>query len=295
MHFSTAALFGRYQDSGMDAPLRAIADMLQKAGLSVVLDKDTAIHTGIKEYPSLEIDEMAGTVDLAIVMGGDGTVLGVGRKLSPYNIPILGINHGRLGFITDIPMEGAKVALEAVLEGKYNKEKRSLLSGEVIRDNKVLTSDLAINDVVLNRSGYGGMIEIEVSYNDYLMYNQRADGLIVSTPTGSTAYALSANGPILHPELGAFLLVPVAPQTLSARPIVVSDEGVLTMTLQDISRGGYGASVHFDMQTWTNLHVGDQVVVKKAQHKMTFLHPIGYSFFDTLRQKMNWNIMPKTN
>ena len=154
---------------------------------------------------------------------------------------------------------------------------------------------MAINDVVLNRSGYGGMIEIEVSYNDYLMYNQRADGLIVSTPTGSTAYALSANGPILHPELGAFLLVPVAPQTLSARPIVVSDEGVLTMTLQDISRGGYGASVHFDMQTWTNLHVGDQVVVKKAQHKMTFLHPIGYSFFDTLRQKMNWNIMPKTN
>ena len=293
MHFSTAALFGRYQDPGMDAPLRAMAELLKKAGLSVVPDKDTAIHTGLNDYPSLEIDEMAGTVDLAIVMGGDGTVLGVGRKLSPYNIPILGINHGRLGFITDIPMESAKVAIEAVLDGKYSKEDRSLISGEVIRDDAVLTKDLAINDVVLNRSGYGGMIEIEVNYNGSLMYNQRADGLIVATPTGSTAYSLSANGPVMHPELEALLLVPVAPQTLSARPIVVPDTGVLTLTLQDISRGGYGANVHFDMQTWTNLHVGDKVVVKKAQHKMTFLHPIGYSFFGTLRQKMHWNVMPK--
>ncbi|NLP32268.1 MAG: NAD kinase [Oligella ureolytica] len=293
MHFSTAALFGRYQDPGMDAPLRAMAELLKKAGLSVLLDKDTAIHTGLSDYPSLEVDEMAGTVDLAIVMGGDGTVLGVGRKLSPYNIPILGINHGRLGFITDIPMENAKTAIEAVLDGKYSKEDRSLLSGEVIRDNAVLTKDLAINDVVLNRSGYGGMIEIEVNYNDSLMYNQRADGLIVATPTGSTAYSLSANGPVMHPGLDAFLLVPVAPQTLSARPIVVPDTGILTLTLQDISRGGYGANVHFDMQTWTNLHIGDKVVVKKAQHKMTFLHPIGYSFFGTLRQKMHWNVMPK--
>ncbi|NLJ52158.1 MAG: NAD kinase [Alcaligenaceae bacterium] len=293
MHFSTAALFGRYQDSGMDAPLRAMAELLKSAGLSVVLDKDTAIHTKIKEYPSLEIDDMAGKVDLAVVMGGDGTVLGVGRKLSPYGIPILGINHGRLGFITDIPMENATGALEAVLDGKYSKEQRSLLSGEVIRDDAILTKDLAINDVVLNRSGYGGMIEIEVNYNDSLMYKQRADGLIVSTPTGSTAYSLSANGPIMHPALEAFLLVPVAPQTLSARPIAVPDSGILTLTLQDISRGGYGANVHFDMQTWTNLHVGDKVVVKKAQHKMTFLHPIGYSFFGTLRQKMNWNIMPE--
>ena len=294
MHFSTAALFGRYQDPGMDAPLRAMAELLKKAGLSVLLDKDTAIHTGLSDYPSLEVDEMAGTVDLAIVMGGDGTVLGVGRKLSPYNIPILGINHGRLGFITDIPMENAKTAIEAVLDGKYSKEDRSLLSGEVIRDNAVLTKDLAINDVVLNRSGYGGMIEIEVNYHDSLMYNQRADGLIVATPTGSTAYSLSANGPVMHPGLDAFLLVPVAPQTLSARPIVVPDTGILTLTLQDISRGGYGANVHFDMQTWTNLHIGDKVVVKKAQHKMTFLHPIGYSFFGTLRQKMHWNVMPKT-
>lgn len=276
----------------MDAPLRRMAEILKSAGLSVVLDKDTAIHTGLKEYPSIEAVEMGGKVDLAVVMGGDGTVLGVGRKLSPYNIPILGINHGRLGFITDIPMENATEALEAVLDGKFSKESRSLLSGEVIRDDAVLTSDLAINDVVLNRSGYGGMIEIEVLYNDSLMYKQRADGLIVSTPTGSTAYSLSANGPIMHPALEAFLLVPVAPQTLSARPIVVPDNGILTLTLQDISRGGYGASVHFDMQTWINLHVGDKVVVKKARHQMTFLHPIGYSFFGTLRNKMNWNVMP---
>ena len=126
----------------MDTPLRRMAEILKHAGLSVVLDKDTAIHTGVKEYPAIEASEMGGKVDLAVVMGGDGTVLGVGRKLSPYNIPILGINHGRLGFITDIPMENATEALEAVLEGKFSKESRSLLSGEVIRDEAVLTSCL---------------------------------------------------------------------------------------------------------------------------------------------------------
>lgn len=293
MHFSTVAIFGRHQDAGMDAPLKAMAKFLQNAGLKVVIEHSTALNTDITEYPSLYIDEMAGTVDLAIVMGGDGTVLGVGRKLSPYNIPILGINHGRLGFITDIPMENAKGAIEALLDGQFNREERTLLQGAVIRNGEVLTEDLAINDIVLNRSGYGGMIEFEVKFDDQLMYNQRADGLIVATPTGSTAYSLSANGPILHPSLHAFLLVPVAPQTLSARPIVVPDAGVLTITLQDISRGGYGANIHFDMQSWTNLHVGDQMVVKKAQHKMTFIHPIGYSFFSTLRQKLHWNIMPK--
>ena len=141
MHFSTAALFGRYQDSGMDAPLRQMAEILKSAGLTVVLDKDTAIHTGITEYPALEVVDMAGTVDLAVVMGGDGTVLGVGRKLSPHNIPILGINHGRLGFITDIPVENA-TAFEAVLSGQYNKESRSLLSGAVVRDEEILTTTL---------------------------------------------------------------------------------------------------------------------------------------------------------
>ncbi|MDO5678779.1 MAG: NAD kinase [Pelistega sp.] len=293
MHFSTVALFGRYQDSGMDGPLRELAKVLEQAHVNVLIEQATADNTQVHEYPTASVEEIGQTADLAIVMGGDGTMLGVARTLARYNVPLVGINHGRLGFITDIPVDRSIDAVKSVLEGKYESECRTLLEGSIIRDGKVLTSALALNDVVLNRAGRGGMIEISVDYNNEHMYKQRADGLIVSTPTGSTAYSLSANGPILHPTVNAFLLVPVAPQTLSNRPIAVPSDGVLTLTLSEISRAGTGANVHFDMQTWSDLQEGDQIVVKKASHQIEFLHPIGYSFFSTLRQKLHWNIMPE--
>lgn len=295
MHFSTVALFGRYQDSGMDAPLRELAQVLEKADIKVLIEEGTADNTGVREYTTASIEEIGDQADLAIVMGGDGTMLGVARTLAKHSIPLLGINHGRLGFITDIPVDRSIEAVKSVLEGKYESELRSLLEGSVVRDGKVLTSALALNDVVLNRAGRGGMIEISVAFNGEHMYSQRADGLIVSTPTGSTAYALSANGPILHPTVNAFLLVPVAPQTLSYRPIAVPSSGVLTLTLSEISRAGTGANVHFDMQTWSDLQEGDQIIVQKASHQIKFLHPIGYSYFSTLRKKLHWNIMPEVS
>lgn len=171
------------------------------------------------------------------------------RHLAPYGVPVVGINHGHLGFITDIPVQDAHGALTRVLEGNFQIEERMLLEGSAWRGDQQMYAASALNDVVLNRAGRGGMIEVRVELDGAFMYTQRADGLIIATPTGSTAYALSANGSILHPGMNAMVLVPVAPQTLSNRPIVIPDSGVLNMTLTAMGRVEVGASVHFDMQT----------------------------------------------
>jgi len=189
----------------------------------------------------------------------------------------------------------ALAALARVLEGSFQIEERMLLEGSVWRGDQKMYSASALNDVVLNRAGRGGMIEVRVELDGAFMYTQRADGLIIATPTGSTAYALSANGPILHPGMNAMVLVPVAPQTLSNRPIVIPDSGVLNMTLTAMGRVEVGASVHFDMQTWSDLQPGDRIVVQRAPYTIRFVHPEGYSFFSTLRRKLHWNLMPEAS
>lgn len=295
MHFPIVALIGRHQDTGLDAPLRAVAHMLAQAGRRVLIEADTASNTGVREYPVASLKEIGETASLAVVMGGDGTVLGAARTLAPYGVPLVGINHGRLGFITDVPLQEAHTALGRVIEGNYQAEDRMLLVGSVWRGDQLMYTAPALNDVVLNRAGRGGMIEVRVEVDGAFMYAQRADGLIIATPTGSTAYALSANGPILHPGLDAMVLVPVAPQTLSNRPIVIPGDGVLSMTLTAIGRVESGASVHFDMQTWSDLQPGDRIVVRRAPYTIRFVHPEGYSFFATLRRKLHWNLMPQAS
>jgi NAD+ kinase len=293
MHFKTVALIGRHQDSGVDAPLRKLAETIQAAGCDVIIESDTARNTGLTEYRIGDYDEIGKEADLAVVMGGDGTMLGASRMLAPSMVPLIGINHGRLGFITDILLQNATNALTSVIHGNFEIEERILLEGRVVRGGQTLFSGIALNDVVINRAGRGGMIELRVELDGTFMYSQRADGLIIATPTGSTAYALSANGPILHPKLNGILLVPVAPQTLSNRPIVIPDSGLLSMTITALGRVESGASVHFDMQTWSNCQPGDRIDVRRAQHKAQFIHPVGYSFFSTLRRKLQWNYMPQ--
>lgn len=293
MHFKTVALIGRYQDSGLDAPLRELSRTLQAAGCKVLIEAETAKNTGITDQPIASYDEIGQAADLAVVMGGDGTMLGAGRLLAPYSVPLIGINHGRLGFITDIPLQDATDALSSVIQGNFEIEERILLEGRVMRGNEVMFSGLALNDVVINRAGRGGMIELRIELDNAFMYTQRADGLIISTPTGSTAYALSANGPILHPQLNAMVLVPVAPQTLSNRPIVIPDTGLLSMTITALGRVESGASVHFDMQSWSECQPGDRIDVRRATDTLQFIHPAGYSFFSTLRRKLHWNRMPQ--
>ncbi|MEQ4618025.1 MAG: NAD kinase [Corticimicrobacter sp.] len=293
MHFPIVALIGRYQDTGLDAPLRELAALLSEAGRTVLVESRTAQNTGVNEYDCADIDEIGRRAHLAIVMGGDGTMLGAARELAPYGIPLVGINHGRLGFITDVPLQEVTRAVTDLLAGRFETEERIMLQGRVIRGDEVLFSATALNDVVLNRAGRGGMIEVRVEVNGVYMSTQRADGLIISTPTGSTAYALAANGPILHPALKAVTLVPIAPQSLSNRPIVLPDTSVLDMTLTAISRVETGASVHFDMQTLSELQAGDRIVVQRADHVLRLLHPVGYRFFSTLRRKLHWSQMPQ--
>ncbi len=293
MHFKTIAIVGRYQDSGLDAPVRRLAEVLETAGCKVLLEADTARNTGIVEYTTASYEEIGARADLAVIMGGDGTMLGAARQLARDHVPLIGINHGRLGFITDIPLQSANDALASVIQGNYEAEERALLEGRVVRDGETLFSGLALNDVVLNRAGRGGMIEVRVEFDGAFMYSQRADGLIIATPTGSTAYSLSANGPVVHPQLNAILLVPVAPQTLSNRPIVLPDNGTLALTITALGRVESGASVHFDMQTWSECQPGDRIDVRRAEDTVRFIHPTGYSFFSTLRRKLYWNHMPQ--
>lgn len=292
MHFKTVALIGRYQDSGLDAPLRALTQTLQSVGCTVLMEAATAQNTAIHDIRAVSYDEIGQHADLAIIVGGDGTMIGAARQLARSGIPLIGINHGRLGFITDIPLADAHEAIISVINGNYEAEDRSMLEGRVVRGDETLISGIALNDIVINRAGRGGMIELRVELDNVFMHRQRADGIIISTPTGSTAYALAANGPILHPSLNAILLVPVAPQTLSNRPVVVPESSTLSLTITTLGRVETGASVHFDMQTWSDCQPGDRIDVRRAQETVRFIHPTGYSFFSTLRQKLDWNRMP---
>jgi len=212
-------------------------------------------------------------------------MLGFGRKLAPFGIPLIGINQGRLGFITDIALDQIESTLAPMLEGHYTEDFRSLMVGKVIRDERCVFSTLAMNDVVVNRGATAGMVELRVEVNGHFLSNQRADGLIIASPTGSTAYALSSGGPIIHPALSGWVLVPIAPHTLSNRPIVLGNDAEIVIELVS----GKDASANFDMQSLASLTKGDRISVSKSEHQVRFLHPNGWSYFDTLRKKLHWN------
>ncbi len=286
--FATIALVGRYQTPGVAEAVSQIASFLRSAGRKVILESETAKATGLGDIEAASIPELGAYADLAIVLGGDGTMLGVARELAPFNVPLVGINHGRLGFITDVALRAWREALEPILNGDFDIEHRQLLCARILRGSTTVFSALALNDVVVGRSSGSRMIELDVSVNDLFMYTQRADGLIISTPTGSTAYSLSANGPILHPQLKGMVLVPVAPQALGSRPIVLPEDSVIRIQMRDASE----TRVHCDMQTFADLQDEDRVEVRRADHSIRFVHPPGYSYFDTLRRKLNWQALP---
>ncbi|MGV7247141.1 NAD kinase, partial [Caballeronia sp. M23-90] len=217
-----------------------------------------------------------------------GTMLGLGRQLAPYRTPLIGVNHGRLGFITDITLAEMQELVPQMLGGSFEREERTLLEARIVRDGQPIYHALAFNDVVVNRSGFSGMAELRVSVDGRFMYNQRSDGLIVATPTGSTAYALSSSGPILHPQLGGFVLVPIAPHSLSNRPIVLPDDSQVDIQII----GGRDVNVNFDMQSFTAVELNDTIEVRRSRHTVPVLHPVGYSHYATLRKKLHWNEYP---
>jgi len=286
--FNTVAIIGKHGDSGAGSALLELAAFLEKRGHRLLADPVTAQDLSMANISSMTTEEIGQNADVAIVLGGDGTMLGIARQLAPFNVPLIGVNQGRLGFMTDIPAERMLPALSEVLDGKLVSEARSLLEGVVIREGKEIFHAVAFNDVVVSRGTGAGMVELCVKVDGHFMYNQRSDGLIISTPTGSTAYALSAGGPLLHPGLNGIVLVPIAPHALSNRPIVLSDGCEIHIELAS----GRDCSVNFDMQSLTTLQHFDCVVVRRSKHSVHFLHPEGWSYYDTLREKLHWNEYP---
>ncbi len=283
--FRHVALIGKYQAQGSRAALEDIAVFLHAQGCDVAIEEDTANNTGLTQFPILNADCIGAQCDLALVLGGDGTMLGIGRRMAQFGIPLVGINQGRLGFITDIAFEDYQQTLRPMLCGEYQEDRRWMMQAKVIRDGRCVFNATAMNDVVVNRGATSGMVELRVEVDGRFVANQRADGLIIASPTGSTAYALSAGGPLLHPSIGGLLLVPIAPHTLSNRPIVLSDSGEIAIEIVS----GRDASANFDMQSLASLMRGDRIIVKRSDHQMRFLHPTGWSYFDTLRKKLHWN------
>jgi NAD+ kinase len=289
--FRQVALIGKYQAavSGstaatMRAALEDIAHFLHSQGCDVVFERDTAAVAGISGYTTLDIPSIGAQCDLVLVVGGDGTMLGIGRQLARHGVPLIGINQGRLGFITDIPLDHYRATLEPMLRGQYQDDHRTLMHAQVIRGGHCVFDALAMNDVVVNRGATSGMVELRVEVDGHFVANQRADGLIVASPTGSTAYSLSAGGPLLHPSTPGWVLVPIAPHTLSNRPIVLPDASEIAIELVS----GRDASANFDMQSLASLLHGDRITVRRSQQRVRFLHPLGWTYFDTLRNKLHW-------
>ncbi|MBD3892590.1 NAD kinase [Hydrogenophaga sp.] len=285
LHFAHVAVIGKYQAAGAQQAVDEIAHFLQQQGCAVSLEQETAANTGLTQYPALNVNAMASACDLALVVGGDGTMLGIGRQLAQGGLPLVGINQGRLGFITDIALGEYRAKLGPILHGHYEEEARDLMAASVWRDDRVVFQATALNDVVVNRGGAAHMIELRVEVDGHFVANQRADGLIIASPTGSTAYALSAGGPLLHPAIGGWVMVPIAPHTLSNRPIVLPSTCEVSVTIV----AGHDASANFDMQSLTSLLHGDRIVVRRSAHTLRLLHPVGWSYYDTLRKKLHWN------
>lgn len=266
----------------MRSDLADLAQHLSAKNLEVWVEANTAHYAQLTEYNTLTLDEIGQTADLAIVMGGDGTMLSVARSLIDTDVPLVGINRGRFGFLTDLRAEDMLVEIDRMLAGDFIKEPRMLLSTDVVRDGRVVYSSHALNDVVI-KSGLR-LIELEIEIDNKFVYKQRSDGLILSTPTGATAYALSAGGPILHPNLEAISLVPICPHTLSNRPIAVNSASTIVVTVVQFDE----AQLSFDGQFQLELEIGDKIMVRRAKKTISLLHPIEYCYFDMLRNKLNW-------
>ena len=283
--FKTLALFGRYNTRQSHEAFTTLGGFLRDRGCEVLLDEDTAKSCELEGFTVANYAEIGARADLAVVLGGDGSMLNAARNLARSGVPLVGVNQGRLGFMTDIAADSMLEMIGRILDGDFAREERTLLSLNVRRDGTTIFSTLALNDVVVNKGAVGRMIEFLVHINGEFVYDLRSDGLIVSTPTGSTAYALSSNGPILQPGVPGFALVPICPHTLSNRPITVSDNSVIEITL----KRALDARLHYDGQLQGDLSEGTQVVVSRAPHTIQFVHPPGYSYFAMLREKLHWS------
>ncbi len=283
--FKTIALIGKYKSPEIAEPLLALARFLEARGIRVVVDPLTASHIAGNHLEVLPLEESGPLADLAIVIGGDGTMLNVARTLVPFDVALVGVNQGRVGVLTDISVDNMVQTIAAMLDGQFIIESRLLLASQVLRGSEVRYDVRAFNDASIGKGADGGLIELEVKIDGKFVYVLRADGLVISTPTGSTAYALSAGGPILHPSLSAFAIVPVSPHTLSNRPIAVSSDSEIEVIMHRCA----DARVHFDSHSHCELRPGDRVLVQRYPRSIRLLHPLGHNYYHMLREKLHWS------
>lgn len=284
--FASIAIIGKYLNKSalqqMQNDLADLARHLAAKNIIVWLEQNTAHGAELTGFNTAKLEHIGEKVDLAIVMGGDGTMLSVARTLMHANIPLVGVNRGRFGFLTDLRAEDMLAEIDKILAGHHHTETRMMLDAKVLRAGKQVHQGVALNDIVI-KSGLR-LIELEVEIDGKFMHKQRSDGLILATPTGTTAYSLSAGGPILHPDLDAIALVPISPHTLSNRPIVLNSTSKIEISLVQVD----DAQISYDGQFQLALEVGDKVLVQRAAKVIALLHPTDYCYFEMLRNKLNW-------
>ncbi len=285
--FNTIGIITKPEVESARQTLQSLCDFLKNKNCNVILDEQTPDIINNCDFKKASRKTIGKQCDLAIVIGGDGTILNAVRSLAHAHVPLLGINVGRLGFLADISPEKLETSLNEILNGSYREEQRFLLEMQVFRDNKLIFEGDAFNDVVVHIRDVARMIEFETRINDEFVNHQRADGIVVSTPTGSTAYALSSGGPILHATLDAITLVPISPHTLSSRPLVVHADSQINILICNTKEGIAQATC--DGHLSTDVLVGDHIKVKRKQDKITLLHPKQYSYFEILRAKLHWS------
>ncbi len=285
--FKTVGIIGKFSDTTIGGTIQVLADSLITRKLKVILEEATAqILYDTEPLEGVPITAMGERCDLIIIVGGDGTLLHAARTLAHSEVPLVGINLGRLGFLADISPTEMLSRLNEIIDGKFDEERRFLLSTDVKRDGQTIHEGNAFNDVVVHKWNTMRMIEFETYINGQRVNNQRSDGLIVSTPTGSTAYALSCGGPILHPTLDAITLVPISPHTLSNRPLVVSSDSDIEIIVKVGDEGH--ARVTSDGQTSAALMEGDRIKITKLKHQVRLIHPLNHNHYQILRAKLGW-------
>ncbi|MBC8797537.1 NAD(+) kinase [Shewanella algae] len=283
--FHTIGLIGKPHHQGTNLTLKRLHHWLKMQGYDVLVEERVAAELG-KDVRAADLLDIGEHCDLAIVVGGDGNMLGAARVLARFDLGVIGVNRGNLGFLTDLPPDAFEESLAKVLDGEYATEHRFLLEAEVYRHGEVKASNTAVNEAVLHPGKIAHMIEFEVYIDNQFMYSQRADGMIVSTPTGSTAYSLSAGGAILTPNLEALILVPMFPHTLSCRPIVVDASSTIKLVVSP--ENGENLEVSCDGHVTLSVMPGDEIILRRSKERLKLIHPKGHNYFHVLRNKLGW-------
>ncbi len=284
--FKTIGLFGKYKDPSVLEALNGLAEYLRYRKINVVFGETTAEEILDSLPDEKTADNLTAPMDLAIVIGGDGTMLHVARSLAPHGVPLVGVNMGRLGFLTDIPLVEMYEDVGRILDGEYHTEQRMMLQAEMWRGEELVFTDTAFNDMVIGKGLFERLIEFQVYIDGEFVTDLRSDGMIVATPTGSTAYALSAGGPILHPQLESLILVPICPHTLSMRAIALKDSSMIDLALVEICPRC--AHVSLDGQIRLHLEGDEKIRVRRADDTVRLIRTLEHNHYAALRSKLGW-------